>query len=152
MTFSKLVVAVAFTSAALLGACADSTTGVSNSAVVQTNSASNAANIKPAATVASIASGKELYADNCAVCHKESGKGGKMEIEGKTIDPDDLTSDKIKKFSDEKMIGYVTNGVVDEGMPAFKDKLTEDEIKRVVQYVRTEIQQMPPSASASPVL
>jgi len=152
MTFSKLVVAAAFTSAALLGACTESQTGVNNSAIVQSNAASNSANVRPAATAASMASGEELYADNCAACHKENGKGGKMEIEGKTIDPDDLTSDKIKKFSDEKIIGYVTNGVVDEGMPAFKDKLTEDEIKRVVQFVRTEIQQLPPTASASPTL
>ena len=39
-------------------------------------------------------------------------------------------------MTDEKLIGYVTNGVVDEGMPAFKGKLTDDEIKMAVAHVR----------------
>ena len=65
-----------------------------------------------------------------------------MTIEGKTINPDDLTSDKIKKFTDEKISGYIMNGVVDEGMPAFKDKLSEAQIRDVVHYVRRGIQKV----------
>ena len=83
-----------------------------------------------------IASGEEIYSKNCMICHKSTGVGGRITIEGKTIKPDDLTSQKIKKMSDEKIIGYVTNGVIDEGMPAFRDKLNENEIKAVVGYVR----------------
>lgn len=63
-----------------------------------------------------------------------------MTIEGKTLNVDDLTSDKIKKFSDEKISGYIINGVPDEGMPAFKDDLTEAQIREVVLYVRRGIQ------------
>ena len=81
--------------------------------------------------------GKEVYALNCMICHKDTGKGGKVTIEGKSINPDDLTAEKFKKMTDEKMIGYVTNGVEDEGMPAFKDKLTPDQIKAVVTHVRS---------------
>lgn len=80
--------------------------------------------------------GKELYAMNCMICHKESGKGGKVTIEGKTIEPDDLTKDSLKKATDEKLIGYVTNGIPDEGMPAFVDKLTPEEIKTIISHVR----------------
>jgi len=94
----------------------------------------------PAATPAEVVTGKSLYIDNCAVCHKENGTGGKMEIEGKQIDPDDLTSSKIKAFSDEKIRGYIVNGVEDEGMPAFKDKLNETQIREIISYVRSEIQ------------
>ncbi len=79
---------------------------------------------------------KELYAMNCMICHKESGKGGKITIEGKTIEPDDLTKDSLKKAPDEKLIGYVTNGIPDEGMPSFMDKLTPEEIKSVISHVR----------------
>lgn len=101
----------------------------------------------PTATVAAtpvdeLAGGRELYKQNCAICHKEEGTGGKMTIEGKTINPDDLTSDKIKKFTDEKIAGYIMNGVVDEGMPAFKDKLSEAQIREVVSYVRRGIQKV----------
>lgn len=93
------------------------------------------------------AAGKKLYLANCALCHKETGVGGKMEIEGKSIKPDDLTSDKIKEMPDDKIYGYVFKGIEDEGMPAFKDKLSEAEIREVVRYIRVEFQKMPGSAT-----
>lgn len=94
----------------------------------------------PAATINEIASGKKVYEQNCAVCHKEDGTGGPIEIEGKKINPDDLTSEKITKFSDEKIIGYIIKGVPDEGMPAFKDRLSEGEMRDVVKYIRKDFQ------------
>jgi mono/diheme cytochrome c family protein len=126
------------------------TAPVNNTATTNANAARPNAATSPAATpVVELAMGRELYKQNCAVCHKEDGTGGKITIEGKSIEPDDLTSEKIKKFSDEKISGYIVNGVVDEGMPAFKDKLTEAQIKEVVAHVRKEIQKMP-AAAASP--
>ncbi len=81
--------------------------------------------------------GKMLFATNCMICHKDTGKGGKVTINGRNIEPEDLTTDKMKAMTDERLIGYVTNGLEDEGMPAFKEKLTADEIRSVVSYVRT---------------
>jgi mono/diheme cytochrome c family protein len=104
-------------------------------------------NEKPAVsgpTVADIAAaGRKLYNQNCAACHRPSGKGGKMEFEGKTIDPEDLTSEKMKKMADDKMYGYIVDGLPDEGMPAFKEKLKEAEVREVVKYIRTELQKLP---------
>ena len=91
---------------------------------------------QPTATLDVIAEGKEIFATNCMICHKENGTGGPVTIEGKKLNPDNLTTDKMKAMTDEKLIGYVTNGVVDEGMPAFKGKLTDEEIKLVVAHVR----------------
>ena len=97
----------------------------------------------PSATIDELASGKKVYGISCAGCHKADGTGGPKEIEGKKINPDDLTSEKIKGFSDEKILGYIMNGVEDEGMPAFKGKLSEAEMRDVVKYLRTEIQKKP---------
>lgn len=94
-----------------------------------------------------LAMGKTLYEQNCAGCHKEDGTGGKITIEGKSLDPEDLTADKIKKMDDAKITKYVHDGVEDEGMPAFKDKLTEEQIREVVRYLSTGIQKMPASSS-----
>ena len=91
---------------------------------------------QPAATVDELAASKELYAKNCMVCHKDTGKGGKVTVEGKTLDPVDLTSDKMKNRSDEKLAKQISEGVPDEGMPAFKTKLSDDEIKSLVKYMR----------------
>ena len=108
----------------------------------------------PQATTAApediLASGRKIYMDNCAGCHKEDGTGGKMEIEGRSIKPDDLTSAKIKSFPDDKIIDYIYNGIEDEGMPAFKDKLSEAEIREVVRYVRAGIQKVPTESKAKP--
>ena len=62
--------------------------------------------------------------------------GGRVSIEGKNLNVEDLTAAKIKGFTDEKIIGYIMNGVEDEGMPAFKGKLSEGEIRDVVKHVR----------------
>jgi len=91
----------------------------------------------PAATVDELASGKKVYESNCIACHKADGTGGRVTIEGKTLNVENLTEDKIKNMPDEKIIGYVMNGVEDEGMPSFKGKLTEGEMRDVVKYVRT---------------
>jgi mono/diheme cytochrome c family protein len=128
----------------LIAACSNPPTTTNNAAPPRNTTNANAPAATPAAaTPMAAASGKDLYAKNCANCHKETGTGGEVVIEGKKLKPDNLTSDKIKGFSDEKIIGYVTNGVEDEGMPAFKDKLSADEIKAVVAYVRSDLQKMP---------
>ncbi len=93
-----------------------------------------------------MAAGRNIYSDKCADCHKESGKGGKMEIEGRKIEPEDLTSNELKKMPDEKLYKYIYAGSEDDGMPAFKDKLSEAEIREVVRYIRSELQGVPLAA------
>jgi len=106
----------------------------------------------PKATIDELASGRKLFASNCANCHKENGTGGEVIIEGKKLNPDDLTSAKIKGFADDKILRYITNGIEDEGMPSFKDKLSEGEMRDVVKFIRVELQKMPapPSAKTDP--
>lgn len=146
MNYGKLLVAL---SIALFGFACGSGAG--------TNTATNQQNV-PAGTATpaptpedTLAIGRKLFKQNCATCHKEDGTGGKVTIEGKTINPDDLTSDKIKKFDDDKITGYIYNGVEDEGMPAFKGKLSEAQIREIVRFVRVDLQKMPePTAKQSP--
>ena len=118
-----------------------------NAVVSSVNTTGPAQPPLPAATFDAMASGRKVYETNCAGCHKDDGTGGEIVIEGEKIKPDDLTSAKIKGFSDEKIIGYIMNGVVDEGMPAFKDKLSEGEMRDVVRFIRAEIQQTPAKAA-----
>ena len=91
----------------------------------------------PAATIDEATTGRDLYAKNCAECHKDSGKGGKVTIDGKTLDPDDISTAKMAAKPDEKLTEYITNGFPDDGMPAFKDKLKADEMKMIIKHVRT---------------
>jgi mono/diheme cytochrome c family protein len=92
----------------------------------------------PTPVISRAPDGKELFALNCMICHKETGKGGKVTIEGKSLNVEDLTKEKFIKATDEKLTGYITNGIEDEGMPSFKDKMTPEEIRAVVAHVRTD--------------
>jgi mono/diheme cytochrome c family protein len=79
----------------------------------------------------------DLYKENCMICHKDTGKGGKITLEGKSINPIDLTSARVKARSDDKLLGEIKEGVPDEGMPSFNGKLSDDEIKAIVSHIRT---------------
>lgn len=120
----------------LLLSCATAiVTDNANSAAVSPSGSSAAST--PLTQVATLKPGTELYAQNCMICHKETGKGGRLTLGGKSLNVEDLTEAKLVKATDANLIGYVTNGIEDEGMPAFKDELTADEIKAVVAHVRT---------------
>ena len=97
----------------------------------------------PAASIDELASGRSVYKENCAACHKEDGTGGETLFEGKKLKAENLTTAEIKGFSDEKIIGYIMKGVEDEGMPAFEGKLSEGQMRDVVKFIRVQLQKMP---------
>jgi mono/diheme cytochrome c family protein len=130
--------------ALFISACAETaqntTTTTANNAAVVTNANGNSAAAQPVASVDELASAREIYKETCAKCHKEDGTGGKVTIQGKTLNAENLTSDHAKKESDDDYMDAIKNGIIDEGMPAFKDRLNDQQIKEIVRYIRTEIQ------------
>jgi mono/diheme cytochrome c family protein len=91
-----------------------------------------------------VAMGAKLYSTNCAKCHREDGTGGKITVDGKELDPDNLKGKRMIAFTDEKLASKIKIGAEDDGMPAFKDKLTDDQIKQVVKFIRQDLQKVPP--------
>jgi mono/diheme cytochrome c family protein len=111
--------------------------------VTNTNTATNAntaTDAKPTATAELLAEAKKTYSDKCVKCHKEDGTGGKVTIDGETINADNFTTAKMAAMADEKYFDYIKNGVPGEGMPAFKNQLTDEQIKDVVKFIRAEFQ------------
>jgi mono/diheme cytochrome c family protein len=85
------------------------------------------------------ADAKANWDANCAQCHGKSGAADtKM---GKQLNAKDLTDPKVQAaFSDAKATQSIKDGVKENGkttMKAFGGKLTDDEIKALVAYVRT---------------
>lgn len=115
---------------------ATNTNARSNTAAANTNTA---AAVQPTAAVDELAAARKSYNDKCVSCHKEDGTGGKVTIEDKTLNVDNLTTEKMKAMSDEKYFNYIKNGVPGEGMPAFKNQLTDDQIREVVKFIRREL-------------
>jgi len=75
--------------------------------------------------------GETVYKANCAECHGAKGAGtekGISFLKGHALD-----------HPREDFVKQVREGEEDE-MPAFKDKLSDDEIEAVVSYVRDVIQ------------
>jgi len=77
--------------------------------------------------------GASVYKTKCAVCHGADGKG--ETAMGKAMKLRDLGSADVQKQTDEQLTEITTNG---KGkMPAYKGKLTDEQIKQVVAYIRT---------------
>jgi mono/diheme cytochrome c family protein len=129
-------IALVFVLAAVFAIACSQSTSTPNVANTGNAKPTNAAVAPTPSPVDEMAQARNLYTTHCMTCHKDSGKGGKVTVDGKTLNPEDLTSDKMRNKSNEKLIEYVTDGLEEDGMPAFKDKLTEAEIKQVVRHVR----------------
>jgi mono/diheme cytochrome c family protein len=77
--------------------------------------------------------GEATFHEICASCH---GNDGRAQTDmGKKIQAADLTSSAVQQHSDSDLAKSVKNG---KGkMPPLGDKLSDDEIRAVIQYVRT---------------
>jgi mono/diheme cytochrome c family protein len=85
------------------------------------------------------ADAKANWDNHCAQCHGATGKGDtKM---GRMLNAMDLTDTKKQaSFTDAQAAVAIKDGVKQNGkttMKAFAGKLTDDEIKALVAYVRT---------------
>ena len=85
------------------------------------------------------ADAKANWANNCVQCHGAAGKGDtKM---GKMLNAADLTDPKKQaSFTDAQAAAAIKDGIKQNGktaMKAFGGKLSDDEIKALVAYVRT---------------
>ncbi|MGA8145022.1 MAG: c-type cytochrome [Candidatus Acidiferrales bacterium] len=74
-----------------------------------------------------------LFKTKCAACHAPDGSGNTPT--GKNLASPDLRSDEVQKKSDAQLIESTTNGK-GKKMPAYKGKLTDDQIKQLVGYIR----------------
>jgi cytochrome c6 len=85
--------------------------------------ASASADVDPAA----------VFKTNCAACHGADGKG--KSPMGKTLHVKDLASDDVQAQSDADLRKIIIDG---KGkMPAYKGKLTDDEVGALVSFIRS---------------
>jgi cytochrome c6 len=74
-----------------------------------------------------------LYKTKCAACHGADGSGNTAM--GKAFKLRDLGSDEVQAQTDAQLTAITSDG---KGkMPAYKGKLTDDQIKELVGYIRT---------------
>ncbi len=94
----------------------------------------NAAQKKPAKskTAAASTDAQALYKSKCQVCHAADGKGSAA---GQKLGVRDFRSPEVAKESDADLIKITKQG---KGkMPRFGSKLTDDQIKALIAYIRS---------------
>jgi mono/diheme cytochrome c family protein len=89
--------------------------------------------------------GSQVFAGDCAACHGPDGKGL-----GRHRTPD-LTDPRLQaSLTDAKIFDAVMNGKPGTEMPAWRDKLSEQDIKAVASYVRSLGAPRHPGAGQAP--
>lgn len=93
---------------------------------------------KASATPDEFATARATLKKSCAGCHGEDGTGGLKTVDGKKLKVPTFREGHALKHSDEDFVKQITKG--GDGMPAFKDKLSPEEMNAMVRFIRHEFQ------------
>lgn len=78
------------------------------------------------------------YTKHCASCHGKDGKG--QTVQGKKSGARDYTDAKVQaSFSDADAVKAIKQGITEGGkekMKPYGEKLSDDEIKALIAYIR----------------
>jgi cytochrome c553 len=85
----------------------------------------------------SVATGGELYATHCGLCHGETGEGDGPAAAGLAVPPADLHEDHVQGLSDGALFYIISHSEPESPMPAWEDVLDEDQRWNVVNFLRT---------------
>jgi mono/diheme cytochrome c family protein len=91
-----------------------------------------------AATRDQFASARAIFKKSCEGCHREDGTGGLKEVDGKKLKVPNLREGHALNHPDDDFIKQITKG--GDGMPAFKDKLTPEQMNELVRFIRHDFQ------------
>ena len=78
---------------------------------------------------------QDIWEKRCTFCHGADGKS--QTKKGKQYKAPDFTKARWQKHTtDDEIVEAITNGVPKSKMAAFKEKLSPDEIKAMVPFLR----------------
>ena len=90
--------------------------------------------LQPTATA--LKSAREVYADKCAHCHGDTGKGDGQDAGKYDPAPTDFTDSKrMNEATDGELFYKISEGK--KPMPVFKNKLSEDQRWELVLFLRS---------------
>ncbi len=102
---------------------------------------------RPEATLALLAEGKTVYADYCASCHGDTGKGDGKAAYLLLPAPRNFAEGKFNRRStpprslpsDDDLFKTISDGLLGSAMPPWKDYLTDEQRWAVVEHMKKEL-------------
>lgn len=93
---------------------------------------------------ANIEEGKGHFGHHCQICHGLDGQNTGVPFAAQMSPPvADLSSPGVQAYTDGQLHWIIENGINPSGMPAWKGILEEDEMWKIVRYMR----HLPPKGS-----
>jgi mono/diheme cytochrome c family protein len=91
------------------------------------------------ATPDAFAATRSIYGKDCKECHGADGNGGRVKLEdGTKLRVPSLREGHALRHPDSDFVKQIEKG--GDGMPAFKDKLTPQQITEMISFIRKEFQ------------
>ncbi len=89
------------------------------------------------ATEENIKEGQEHFGHHCQVCHSFDGQNSGVPFADHMAPPVPLLNSKdVQDYQDGQLKWIIENGINPSGMPAWKDILDDEEMWKVVHYIR----------------
>lgn len=96
------------------------------------------------ATPELVARGRETFSHYCMVCHGLDGQNTGVPFAGAMSPPvPPLSAPEVQAYTDGQLGWIIRNGLWPSGMPASRDLLSDEEVWRIVLYLR----HLPPAGS-----
>ena len=92
--------------------------------------------VPPPAPVQAQTPARDSFEKHCTICHGIDGKA--QTKKGRQLKASNFTSPKWQRHTtDQEIVEAITNGIPKHKMPAFKDKLSPEQIEALVRFVRS---------------
>ena len=90
-----------------------------------------------ATTAENIAEGQEHFGHHCGICHGLDGESTGVPFADKMSPPiPSLSSSDVQEYKDGQLKWIIENGINPSGMPAWKGILSDDEMWKIVNFMR----------------
>jgi mono/diheme cytochrome c family protein len=95
-------------------------------------------------TPENIADGREHFGHHCSICHGLDGQATGVPFADKMSPPvPSLSSKDVQDYKDGQLKWIIENGISPSGMPSWKGTLSDEEMWKIVVYLRN----LPPAGS-----
>jgi len=83
-----------------------------------------------------LSAGLQHYADTCLMCHGAPGVDPNEFAHGLSPQPPEMTSSDVQAYTDGELLWIITHGIMASGMPAFGPTHSEEDIWKIITFVR----------------